>query len=138
MSTWTGSKNEALIEEFIDVCRRHCADRKEVRPAGWVIRRSTNAYRDLTGHKGSGANLSHEVSREIGFHKGRGGEYQSGGRVEAVVVGLIAWPDSLPVFLKMSAKERNALLKIAAPESDVSHQLALAALYNRIMLRSKK
>lgn len=138
MSTWTGHKNEALIEEFIDVCRRHCGDRKEVRPAGWVIRRSTSAYRDLTKTNGSGTALSNEVSREIGFHRGRGGEYQSGGLVEAVVVGLIAWPDSLPVYMKMTSRERNALLKIAAPESDVSHQLALAALYNRIMLRSRK
>ena len=138
MSTWTGHKNEALIEEFIDVCRRHCADRKEVRPKGWVLRRSVTAYETLIGRRGSGANLSHEVSREIGFHKGRGGEYQSGGRVEAVVVGLMAWPDSLPVYMKMTSRERNALLKIAAPESDVSHQLALAALYNRIMLRSRK
>lgn len=137
MSTWTGHKHEALIEEFIGVCRKHNSGRKEARPDGWVVRRSTSTYSKQHG-KGSGVKLSTEVSSAMGISLDALGFASFGGRAEAVVVGIMAWPDSLPELLKLRAVERKALMKMAVRETDLAHQLALAALYHRIMLRSKK
>lgn len=137
---WQGCPNESEIDVFADawICSPSTGTKKEARPPGWKFRCSTTEWKNRVGVKGSGAQLNARILTYVQEAKA-GWELATAGRLEAVVIGMMLWPDSMRTFIAMSAKERRATLALFGEEiNETTHQIALATLYHRIVKRAKK
>lgn len=136
MKPWEGMPLEKEIDAYVKAVRKVASAKKEPWPPGWKLRGSTTAWGRIHG-KGKGTTLSHEFSIFMGTRCSKlSTDTCSGGRVEAVAIGMMVWPDAMRVSIAMTPKERRATLAVIGEEpNEASHIMALGALYQRVMKR---
>lgn len=138
MKPWEGMPLEKGINAYVRAVRKVARRKKEPRPPGWVHRMSSSAWRDRYG-KGKGVILSLELSTFMGTRVNKlSDDTFSGGRVEAVAIGMMLWPESMKAFIDMTSRERAATLAVFTDLNETTHQIALASLYCRIMKRYQR
>jgi len=137
MKLWEECPNADLIALFITAAKHAVPkSKKPARPPGWVTGKSVRMWIRLN-KKGDGPQLSHALTTEMGIGFTPAGASADDGRLAAVAVGLMVWPESMRAFVGMTQKERNAMLRVGVSE-ELGHQLALATMYHRILKRYER